>query len=240
MSGFMPLERSVLYSPAWFVPFDEHAQRVRSAGVSAYLDRWDTEDGAWVSQDTPAVRTPSAAITYPGLGRRGGPGPQRYRVRFAAAGYQPLYPADREPFSAAAVGVEFVAYPYDDSRPPAAPAEPRLVRLLPSVSFPYPPRLRTVYGVVLDGTTRVPVANSLVQAQGRTSRDAVQWHERTLTDARGAFRLALRWEGEQVGGNPAEETFRLLATERPGRTGSLVVRLPAELERRHVIEIVEQ
>jgi len=233
MSRFMPLERSVLYSPAWFVPFDEYAQRVRSAGVTAYLDRRDEQ--GWVAQDTAAVRTPSAAITYPGLGRSGGPGPQRYRVRFAAAGYQPLYPADGQPFSADIAGVEFVAYPYEGSQPPV---EPRLVRLLPSVSFPYSPGLRTVYGVVLDATTRVPVANALVQARG--SQDTVQWHERTLTDARGAFRLALRWAGEPVGGSSAEETFRLLATERPGRTGSLAVRLPAELDRRHVIEIVEQ
>jgi transposase InsO family protein len=43
------------------------------------------EAGTWVAQDTAAVRTPSAAITYPGLGRRGGPGPQHYRARFAAA-----------------------------------------------------------------------------------------------------------------------------------------------------------
>jgi len=236
MSGFVPIDRSVLYSPAWFVPFDEFAQ-VRSAGVRACLDRWDEDEGAWVALDTPAVRTPSAAIAYPGLGRRGGPGRQRYRVRFAAAGYQPLYPADGQPFSADVVGVEFVAYPYDDIQPPA---RPRVVRLLPGVSFRYPPRLRTVYGVVLDGTTRVPVANALVRARGRTSRDAVEWQERTLTGTGGAFRLALRWEGERVAGDPAEETFRLLATERPGRTGSLVVRLPAELDRRHVIEIVEQ
>jgi hypothetical protein len=246
MSPFVPLERSVLYSPAWFVPFDDFARRVRTVGVTVRLDRFD--DGRWVPQDVEAVRTPSAAIAYPGLGRRGEPWaaqPERHRARFEALGYQPLYPADDEPFSADIAGVEFLVYPYDDSFPPAVPAEPRLVRLLPATSFPYPPRQRTVHGVVVTAGTEAPVANALVEAQGRTSGDLVPWHERTLSDAQGAFRLPLRWEGEKAAkpvpdGQVAEETFTLLATERPGRTGSLVVRLPQGTDRRHVIEIREQ
>lgn len=240
MSRLVPVERSVLYSPAWFIPFDDHARRVRSAGVTVELDRW-TDDG-WVPQDTVAVRTPSAAIAYPGLGRRADASaarPERHRARFAAAGYQPLYPADDEPFSAGLGGVEFLVHPYDDDSPPAVQTAPRLVRLLPGVSFPYPPGLRTVHGVVLDAGTRAPVANALVEARGRTSRDGVPWHERTLSDATGAFRLALRWEGEKADEHAAEETFLLQATERPGRTGSLTVRLPQDADGRHVIEIRE-
>jgi hypothetical protein len=230
MSRFLPLERSTLSSPAWFVPYDEFARRVRSAGVSVLLDRF--VDGAWVPQDTRAVRTPSAAIAYPGLKA---PMEQLHRARFEAAGYQPLYPADDQPFEAGAVGVEFVVTPQ------GIPVETaRLVRLLPAVSFPYPPGTRTVLGVVLDAVTRQPVVNALVEARGRTSADLVPWHERTLTGAQGVFRLALRWEGEKAGENSVEETFRLEATERPGRTGSLVVRLPADAGTRHVIEIREQ
>ncbi|GII84235.1 hypothetical protein Ssi03_22250 [Sphaerisporangium siamense] len=241
MSRFTPLARSVLHSPAWFVPFDDYARRVRTAGVTVELDRWTGEE--WAPQDVAAVRTPSAALVYPGLGRRGGPwrgAPERHRARFSAAGYRPLYPADDEPFSSGLVGVEFLVHPYDDTHPPAAQTEPRLVRLLPSTSFPYPPGLRTAHGVVLDAASGAPVANALVEARGRTSRDLVPWHERTLTDATGAFRLALRWEGEKDDEDAAEETFRLRATERPGRTGSLVVRLPEDAGRRHVIEVRDQ
>ncbi|MFE9065403.1 carboxypeptidase-like regulatory domain-containing protein [Streptomyces violaceusniger] len=240
MSRFVPLERSTLHSPVWFIPFDDYARRVHGAGVTVRLDRY--EDGGWLPLDDMAVRTPSAAFAYPGLGRCAEPWaarPRRHRARFAAAGYQPLYPADGQPFSAALMGVEFLVYPYDDAHPPPVVTEPRLVRLLPSVSFPYPPGLRTVHGAVVDAVTRAPVAGALVEARGRTSRDLTPWHERTLSDAAGAFRLALRWEGEKADEHAVEETFRLQATERPGRTGSLVVRLPQDIERRHVIEIRE-
>ncbi|MEV6824473.1 carboxypeptidase regulatory-like domain-containing protein [Amycolatopsis sp. NPDC051102] len=226
--SLLPFERNTLASPAWFVPYDDFARKVRGTGVSVLLDRF--ADGVWVPQDTAAVRTPSAAIAYPGLGARAATG-LRHRARFEAAGYRPLYPADGEPFDATTVGVEFSAAP--ENTP-----EPRLVRLLPSAEFPYPPGVRTVHGVVVDAATRSPVANALVEARGRTSVDLVPWQERTLTGELGAFRLALRWDGEPGEGNT--EVFRLEATERPGRTGSLEVRLPAGAATRHVIEIREQ
>lgn len=172
MSPFLPLARSALYSPVWLVPFDDHARRVRSAGVEARLDRFDDE-GGWLPLDDRAVRTPSGHFAFPGLGRRAEPWaarPERHRVRFEAAGYQPLYPADGEPFSAALVGVEFLVYPYDNTNPPAVEASPRLVRLLPGVAFAYPPGVRTVRGVVLDAATRAPVANALVEAGGGPAR----------------------------------------------------------------------
>jgi hypothetical protein len=237
MTRFVPFERSVLYSPAWFVPFDEFARRARSTGVRVLLDRFVDTENAWMPQDIEPTRTPSAAIAYPGLGRRA-PAAFRYRARFLAAGFQTLYPAEGEPFASDLVGIEFIASPYDDANPPELPAQPRVVRLLPSASFPYPPGVRTVYGVVVDGETGAPVANALVAAEGTASQDAVPWRERTLTDQAGGFRLGLRWEGEPDGGNV--EVFTLLAIERPGRTGSLDIRLPAEAGQRHVIEIVSQ
>lgn len=238
MTGFYPVETSVLHSPAWFVPIDEFAQRARSAGVATTLDRFDPDTGEWVPQDTQAIRTPSAAIAYPELGRRRGPGaePERFRVRFAAIGFAALYPADGEPFDATVAGVEFFAYPYDDVNPPAVEGEPRVVRLLPSVAFPYGPGVRTVYGVVVDAATQAPVANALVEARGTTIRDGVPWLERTLTDPLGRFRLALRWDGEPAA---PDQIFHLTATERPGRTGVLDIRLPTERDRRHVIEIAD-
>lgn len=241
MTHFYPVETSTLHSPAWFVPIDEFTQRARTADVATRLDRFDPDEGVWVEQDTQAIRTPSAAIAYPELGRRRGPGaePERFRIRFEVIGLAPLYPADDEPFDATVTGVEFFAYPYDDVNPPAVDSEPRLVRLLPSVAFPYGPGVRTVYGGVVEAGTQAPVANALVEARGTTSRDGIPWLERTLTDQLGRFRLALRWEGEPATG-PPEQIFHLTATERPGRTGALDIRLPTERDRRHVIEIVEQ
>jgi len=242
MTRFYPVETSVLHNSAWFIPYDDFAQRVRAAHVAPGLDRFDPDENVWVPQQTQAIRTPSAAIAYPELGRRRRPGaePERFRVRFSGLGLVPLYPADGANFDASLVGVEFVAPPYDDTNLPAVGSEPRLVRLLPSVAFPYGPGIRTVYGVVVDAATRAPVANALVEARGTTSRDGIAWLERTLTDLSGAFRLALRWEGEPVTGPPPEQIFHLTATERPGRTGALDVRLPTGRDRRHVIEIVQQ
>jgi hypothetical protein len=238
----MPLERSTLHSPAWFVPFDDHIKRVRNVGVVIELDRRDND--TWSPLDITAVRTPSGAFAYPGLGRRGDPlsaQPQLHRARFAVRGYQPLYPADGEPFSADLIGVEFLVQAYNDAKPPTGKTQPRLVRLLPDATFPYPPGVRTVHGIVRRPDTKVPVANVLVEARGKTFRDEIDWHERTLTDAAGAFRLALRWEGEKAAKDAVEETFRVRATERPGRVAELVVRLPQDPgEKSLVIEISEQ
>jgi hypothetical protein len=234
MTRFYRIERSVLFSPAWFVPFDEFAGRPRAEGVTVELDRFDESENVWLPQEIQAVRTPSAAIAYPGIGRRGGQDAGRYRARFSAAGYAPLYPADDEPFTTDALGVEFQVLPYDETPPPA---EPRLVRLLPGAAFPYGPGVRTVYGVVVDGATQAPVPGALVTADGTTRGDGVPWRERTLTDTRGVFRLALRWEGVRDEPPDETETFRLEATERPGRTGALDIQLPGDRDRRHVIEI---
>ena len=240
MTRFYQVETSVLYGSVWFLPYDEFTRRPLSAGVSVALDRWDTEENVWLPEDTLPVRTPSAAIAYPTLGRRGGPSAvsRRYRVRFTASGYAPMYPADGEPFDAGLTGVEFATSPYDDTSPPAALAEPRVVRLLPGTTFPYPPFVRTVHGVVVSAGT--PVPNALVSAAGTTTPDATAWLERTLTDARGNFRLSLRWQGAPVPADPESQSFTVTATDRPGRTGSLAVRLPADRDRRLVIEIVQQ
>lgn len=240
----MPLTRSTLHSPVWLIPFDEHARRVRSAGVDVALDRFHEGEG-WLPLDVRAVRTPSGAVAFPGLGRRAEPWtvrPERHRARFTARGLAPLYPADGEPFATDLLGVEFLVHAYNDSHPPTVRVEPRLVRLLPSVAYPYAPGTRTIVGKVVDATKtgKPPVANALVEAVGSTSRDLADWRERTLTDAGGAFRLSLRWEGEKAAEDAVEETFRLMATERPGRTGSLVVKLPEEADPQHVIEIREQ
>ncbi|MFF4399591.1 carboxypeptidase regulatory-like domain-containing protein [Streptomyces sp. NPDC001480] len=242
MNAFLPPARSTLHSPVWLVPFDDHARQVRAAGVAVRLERFDAADG-WLALDDRAVRTPSGALAFPGLGRRSEPWtvpPERHRALFAAPGFLPLYPDDDQPFTADLVGVEFLVHAYDDTHPPAVETAPRLVRMLPAVSYPYAPGVLTVHGVVVDAASRAPVVNALVEAAGHTGDDLTPWRERTLADATGAFRLALRWEGEKAADNPAEETFRLSAAERPGRAGELTVRLPQDASRRHVIEIREQ
>jgi hypothetical protein len=226
----------------WLVPYDEFTRRVRSTGFGVVLERLDGDRA--VPVELPPVRTLGGALAYPALGRRARPSapPQRYRVRLDVVGHQALYPADDEPFSADVTGVEFTVHPYDDENPPAEQARPRLLRLLPGAAFAYPPGVRTVSGTVVDAGSSAPLANVLVESTGLTDPDLVAWRERTLSDAAGRFRLPLRWEGEKEG-QPEDrdrpEVFRLAATERPGRTGALTVRLPGDAGP-HVIEIREQ
>jgi hypothetical protein len=236
MTRFYRIEQSVLYSPAWFVPIDEFSGRPKATGLTIDLERFDVTQNLWLPEDVRPVVTPSAAIAYPGLGRRDGPGPVPFRARFAAFGYAPLYPADDVPFDNDITAYEFLAFPYDEANPPAATAQPRLVRLLPGAAYPYGPGVRTVYGVVVDGATQAPVANALVSAEGVAAAENVPWRERTLTDDSGGFRLSLRWEGEPAA--DSSQVFHLQATERPGRNGALDIRLPVDRNRRLVIEIV--
>jgi hypothetical protein len=231
-------DRSVLYSPAWFVPYDDFRRRPMATGLAVDLDRWD--GARWVSTGRPAVRTPSGAIAYPGLGRRREPAaaePDLYRTRFAATGYRPLYPPDDpDAFDATQVGKEFLAYPYGDTLPPQIPARPEAVSLLPDTAYPYPPGTRVVRGLVRWAGSGAPVDNALVASTGVTP-EGTGWRERTLTDAIGAFRLPLRWAGDRSG--PQGEQFRLTAIQRPGLTGALAIRLPDDPARTYVIEISE-
>ncbi|MEV4319023.1 carboxypeptidase regulatory-like domain-containing protein [Actinocrispum sp. NPDC049592] len=220
MTRLLPLERSSLFSPAWLIPFDEYNQVVRGI-VRVSVDRWDGAE--WRPADAQVVRTPSGAFAFPGLGRRF-TAPVRHRVLLSSPGYQPLYPADDVAFDAGVVGVEFVVHP----DPPAVGASPRLVRLLPDVTFAYPPGGRVVHGVVRDANTQAPIVNALVSAAGQV--DQVQWRERTLSGAAGAFRLSLRWPAD---GGPVAVS----ATDRPGRGGSVSVRLPQDVGASQVIEI---
>lgn len=236
----LPGERRVLYSPAWFVPYDDWRRRPLAAGFTVALDRWD--GAAWLATTVAATRTPSGFIAYPGLGRRREPAtaePELYRARFESSGFRALYPdlTAQEPFAADRVGKEFLAYPYDDTQPPAITVQPEPVPLLPGVAYPYPPGTRLVRGAVRTATG-APVANALVEAAGVSADDGSPWRERTLSDVDGAYRLSLRFPG--TGADGGRETFRLVATERPGRTGELAIRLPDDLTRTNVIEIADQ
>jgi hypothetical protein len=231
-------ERRAVYSPAWLIPYDDFRRRPSTDGLRVELDRWD--GAAWTPADVAALRTPGGVIAYPGLGRRSWPaepGPQLYRSRLAGPGLHALYLAENGDFYADRVGVEFLAFPYDDEHPPEILAQPQLVRLLPGPSFGFPPGTRVVRGVVRRAETAQPVANALVESRGQAAPDGVDWYERALSGPDGAFRLSLRWPGEAPEDRPHEQTFRLTATESPDRTGALVIRLPDDLYRVHVVEI---
>jgi hypothetical protein len=226
-------------SPAWFVPYDDFRRRRLASGLTVELDRWAGE--RWVPTGIAPTVTPSGVVAYPGLGRRREPWthePELYRARFAAPGYRALYPAEDEPFDAARVGKEFLAYPFDDEHPPQIRPEPEPVPLLPDRTFGYPPGTRVVTGVVRRAGSGVPVAGALVASRGQTVHDLQPWRERTLTDGGGAFRLSLRWEGVRAEGSPIE-SFTVTATQRPGRTAQVEIRLPEDPGVTHVIEINE-
>lgn len=240
----LPQEQSLLVSPAWFVPYDDFRRRPYAAGLAVELDRWDGSD--WVPTGSRPTLTPGGVIAYPGLGRRREPStaePELYRARFAAPGYRVLYADDVESFAADQVGKEFLAYPYNDQHPPQIAAESEVVRLLPATSFQYPPGTRVVRGLVRWAGSGAPIDNALVQVAGKTRPEGIDWHERTLSDATGAFRLSLRWEGRRgvpPGDNdpiPPWEEFRLTATERPDHSGEITIRLPDDPRRTYVIDI---
>lgn len=228
-------EQRTTSSPVCLVPVDDF-RRVRSAaGISAALEMWDAT--RWRPTEVRARRTPGDAIVYPGLNRRVwpfDPQPQLFRCRLAAAGRHALVLAEDGTFSADAVGVDFLAYPHDDDHPPEQHAEPIAVPMLPGPAYPFPPGTRVVRGTVRDASSGRPVGNALVQAEGATDPDEVDWTERALTGPDGAFALALRFQGRR---EAEGEAFHLTATESPDRTGVRDIHLTDEPLGLLVIEI---
>ena len=236
--GLVSGQRRLLLSPAWFVPYDDFRRRRTTTGFRVDLDRWD--GARWVRTDVRPVVTPRGVVAYPGLGRRREPWtaePELYRAIFRATGSRALYPADGEPFDAAKLGKEFLAYPYDDDHPPQVLAEPEPVRLLPDPTFEYPAATRVVHGVVRRAGSAAPIENALIEAAGQTGPDMQDWRERALSGVDGVFRLSLRWAGRGASDTDPVESFTLTATERPGHTGQVDIRLPGDLGTPHVIEI---
>lgn len=225
-AGPLPGERRVSYSAAWFVPVDLVTGLAPALPLRVFLD---IADGAgWVPTGVEPAVTLSGAIAYPDLGRCRNPAaaaPRRYRARFESDAYLALGRANRD-------GEEFLAYPFDDSTPPAVGASRVLVSLAPGPGYPFPGDLPVLYGEV--GTAAgEPVPDVLVSATVGPPVLRMPQTALTLTSPDGVFALPLRWA-------PAGPVITVTATDyrhTPHRTGQLSVQLPNALGRNQKIVI---
>jgi hypothetical protein len=222
----LPGERRVSYSAAWFAPVDLVTGRPPAEPLQVFLDVHLAP--AWVPAGVRPTITPSGTVAYPGLGRRRDPAaaePVRYRARFESDAYLPLYRADRD-------GEEFLAYPFDDTTPPAHVASLVTVDLAPTTAYPFPNDLPALYGEV-ETAAGEPVPNVLLSATVGPPVLRTPQTARTLTGPAGTFALPLRWA-------PADQPITVVATDHrhsPSRTGQLSVRLPDALGRNQKIVI---
>ena len=209
-------ERRMLYSPIGLRLIDDFTGLSPVGAVRAFLDR-QTAAG-WETTSIKAVRTPSDALIYPGLGRSATAAlqpPTHCRVRIEADFYRPDYLLNND-------AIEFDVFPYDDITPPAVIATlPQNVFLLPTPAYGFADHVRVLRGQVTDAAAR-PVANVEIMF-GAT--------ERAASDERGRFALSLRW--------PAlTGAIQIDASDhRTGRTGQINVNLPADLAGGNVIVI---
>ncbi|MBG0562851.1 carboxypeptidase-like regulatory domain-containing protein [Actinoplanes aureus] len=222
-------------SGGWFVLWDEFHRERYTGPIGVTLDRWAGDE--WVPDESRPLITLGRVLTYPGLGRRRRPwtAPDTmYRIRVEAPGRRALYPRDRPEyetnFDATDDAREFVVPHYDDRTRPAPGEGPDILRLVPGVTFAYPPGTRVIRGVV-----RLPdgagIPGALVVARTPKVADYGDWAERTLTDANGEFRLSLRWRGtveEPDSPRPQPETFTVGAYRALGRSGTVEVRWDPE------------
>jgi hypothetical protein len=217
MTGWRPIpdDNRLLYSPVGLLLIDDLTGRPPVGRVDARLELQTGAD--WRGVNRAAVISASGVLLYPGLGRStdATQPPQHYRVRLESPFYRPLY-------SATVNGIEFDVPPYDDQTPPATLTDrPTHTVLLPAVNYPFAPFISVLRGIVQDAAGD-PVANVLVQEALR---------ERTLTDARGAFSLSLRWVP------PGTPTTITADDQRTGRAGSITVTLPADLNQSQTITV---
>jgi hypothetical protein len=206
-----------LYSPIGLRLVDELTNQSPMGAVQAVLDKQDAS-GNWVETDVDAVLTPSGTFAYPGLERRAsvtGVPAQTYRVRISADYYIPYYLTNAD-------GIQFLAYPFNDDNPPAQVAKlPVDALLLPGPGYPFGTHIPVLRGIVVDAAKNV-VPNAYV-TQSNT--------ERALTDARGTFALPLRWVQPNTP-VPIDAT-----DQRTGRSGSISIQIPADLNSNQTISI---
>jgi hypothetical protein len=222
----LPGERRVSYSAAWFVPVD---MVTGSAPVLPLTVLLDIRDGqTWAPTGIEATITLSGAISYPDLGRCRDPAttaPRRYRARFESGAYLAIVRAYRD-------GEEFLAFPFNDTTPPAMAVPPLTINLAAAVGYVFPADLPVIYGQVSTAAGEfvpdVLLSTTIGPSVLRTPQTA-----RTLTGPRGTFALPLRWA-------PVGQQITIRATDYrhiPTRTGHLTVQLPDAFGRNQKIVI---
>jgi hypothetical protein len=210
----LPGDRRVSYSAAWFVPVDLVTGLPPGLPLQVLLDIQDGQ--RWLPAGVAPAITLSGAVGYPDLGRSpdaATAAPIRYRARFESEVYLALSRAHQD-------GEEFLAYPFDDSTPPAVAASLVTVDLAPAVSYPFPGDLPVIYGQVSTAAAE-SVPDVLVSATVGAPPQTAQ----TLTGSGGTFALPLR-------SAPAGQAITVTATDyrhTPNRTGELTVQLPDAL-----------
>jgi hypothetical protein len=212
-----PADVMRVYSPVGLRLLDELTNQPPIGSVQAILDILDAS-GNWRQTDIEAVVTPSAVVSYPGLGRHAtvtGIPVQKYRVRLSADFYIPYYQKNAD-------GIPFDAYPYNDDNPPAVIAKLAIeTPLVPAPNYLFASHIPVLRGVVVDAAGD-PVMNAYVTQSN---------NERALTDSRGEFVLPLRWV-------PVKTTVPIDATDvRTGRTGTISIQFPADLNSSQKIPI---
>jgi hypothetical protein len=222
----LPGERRVSYSAAWFVPVDTVTGSAPSLPLTVLLDI--REGQTWAPTGIKPAVTLSGGIGYPDLGRCRDPGttaPRRYRARFEPGAYLALVRAYRE-------GEEFLAFPFNDTTPPAMAVSPLTINLAPAVGYPFASDLPAIYGQV-STTTGEPVPDVLLSATVGPPVLRTPQTARTLTGPRGTFALPLRWA-------PVGQHITIVADDYrhvPSRTGRLTVQLPDAFGRNQNIVI---
>lgn len=222
----LPAERRVSYSAAWMVPVDLVTGSPPSMPLRVLLDIHDGQ--GWVRTGIEPAVTLSGAIGYPDLGRCRNPAaaaPRRYRARFESDVYLAVSRAHRD-------GEEFLAYPFDDTTPPAVAASRVTVNLAPAAGYPFPGDLPVLYGQVSTASGE-PVPDVLLSATVGPPLLRLPRTAQTLTGPDGTFALPLRWA-------PAGPIITVTATDyrhTPNRTGQLSVQLPGALGRNQKIVI---
>ncbi len=205
------------YSPVGFRLIDDITGKAPFGDVSCTLF---AQDGVnqWRRTDVKPVRSVSGILIFPALGRSAvvaGAPARRYRVAIEAEYYRPFDSAASDLFV-------FDAFPFNDDNPPAKtePA-PRAVVLLPAPNYPFESHLRVLRGLVQD-TAHTAVDGAEVFL-GNT--------ERSLSDSRGAFVLALRLP-------PKNGQIKIDAVDSPKtRHGEITVTLPDDLGKSNLITI---
>ena len=190
----VPETRVELYSPVGLIPTDSFTGASPLGRLRVKLDLRD-DGGRWRETGIREVRTPGGVIAYPRLGRSreiAGSAPRIYRVRIESEFYLPHY---TKTAGGTLDGIEFKAFPYNDTNPPADyPKKPsqfpaylkavlKKVWLVPAPNYPFPAQVYVLRGVVVRAGGGGPVADAEVNWGNK---------EKALSAANGTFGLPLR------------------------------------------------